>query len=159
MIVIAIDPGLTGAIAVPLTLVTAAALKRSMGLDSTKPVSVAKARLLFPTVDLDRKKDHNRAEALLLAEYSRRMFTGCPGSCMSPAIRVGRWRLSASANRPEAHARSLHARRSSLRGGESTPSIGLCRPATRAWSGNWSCLAPFKVGSNIAITSVLRGGT
>jgi crossover junction endodeoxyribonuclease RuvC len=54
--------------AVPLTLVTAAVWKRSMGLDSSK------ARLLFPTADLDRKKDHNRAEALLLAEYSRRTF-------------------------------------------------------------------------------------
>ena len=48
--------------------------KRSMGLDSTKSVSLDKARLLFPTAELDRKKDHNRAEALLLAEYSRRTF-------------------------------------------------------------------------------------
>jgi crossover junction endodeoxyribonuclease RuvC len=56
----------------PLTLVTAAVWKRSMGLDATKAVSLDKARLQFPTADLDRKKDHNRAEALLLAEYSRR---------------------------------------------------------------------------------------
>jgi crossover junction endodeoxyribonuclease RuvC len=63
-------------IAVPLTLVTAAVWKRSMGLDSSKAVSLDKARLLFPTADLDRKKDHNRAEALLLAEYSRRTFKG-----------------------------------------------------------------------------------
>jgi hypothetical protein len=61
-------------IAVPLTLVTAAVWKRSMGLDSTKSVSLDKARLLFPTAELDRKKDHNRAEALLLAEYGRRTF-------------------------------------------------------------------------------------
>ena len=61
-------------IAVPLTLVTAAVWKRSMGLDSSKAVSLDKARLQFPTADLDRKKDHNRAEALLLAEYSRRTF-------------------------------------------------------------------------------------
>ena len=47
---------------------------RSMGLDSQKAGSLDKARLLFPTADLDRKKDHNRAEALLLAEYSRRTF-------------------------------------------------------------------------------------
>jgi crossover junction endodeoxyribonuclease RuvC len=59
----------------PLTLVTAAVWKRSMGLDSSKSVSLDKARLLFPTADLDRKKDHNRAEALLLAEYSRRTFS------------------------------------------------------------------------------------
>jgi crossover junction endodeoxyribonuclease RuvC len=63
-------------IAAPLTLVTAAVWKRSMGLDSSKTVSLDKARLLFPTADLDRKKDHNRAEALLLAEYSRRTFSG-----------------------------------------------------------------------------------
>jgi crossover junction endodeoxyribonuclease RuvC len=62
-------------IAVPLTLVTAAVWKRSMGLDSTKSVSLDKARLLFPTAELDRKKDHNRAEALLLAEYGRRTFS------------------------------------------------------------------------------------
>jgi hypothetical protein len=30
--------------------------------------------LLFPTADLSRVKDHNRGEALLLAEYSRRML-------------------------------------------------------------------------------------
>lgn len=47
-----------------------------MGLDSSKSVSLDKARLLFPTAELDRKKDHNRAEALLLAEYSRRLFAG-----------------------------------------------------------------------------------
>lgn len=58
----------------PLTLVTAALWKRSMGLDSSKSVSLDKARLLFPTAELDRKKDHNRAEALILAEYSRRVF-------------------------------------------------------------------------------------
>jgi crossover junction endodeoxyribonuclease RuvC len=60
--------------AVPLALFTAAVWKRSMGLDSSKSVSLDKARLQFPTADLDRKKDHNRAEALLLAEYSRRTF-------------------------------------------------------------------------------------
>jgi crossover junction endodeoxyribonuclease RuvC len=63
-------------IAVPLHLVTAAVWKRQMGLDSSKPVSLDKARLLFPTAELARVKDHNRAEALLLAEYSRRTFVG-----------------------------------------------------------------------------------
>jgi crossover junction endodeoxyribonuclease RuvC len=62
-------------IAVPLTLVTAAVWKRFMGLDSQKAGSLDKARLLFPTADLDRKKDHNRAEACLMAEYSRRTFS------------------------------------------------------------------------------------
>jgi crossover junction endodeoxyribonuclease RuvC len=62
--------------ALPLTLVTAAVWKRSMGLDSSNSVSLDKVRLLFPTADLDRKKDHNRAEACLWAEYSRRAFRG-----------------------------------------------------------------------------------
>ena len=62
-------------IAVPLDLVPAAVWKRAMGLDSQKGASLDKARLLFPTADLDRRKDHNRAEALLLAEYGRRTLT------------------------------------------------------------------------------------
>ncbi len=56
-------------IAVPLHIVTAAMWKRSMGLGADKSASLDKARLLFPTADLDRIKDHNRAEALLLAYY------------------------------------------------------------------------------------------
>jgi crossover junction endodeoxyribonuclease RuvC len=63
-------------IAVPLHLVTATVWKRQMGLDATKSVSLDKARLLFSTAELTRIKDHNRAEALLLAEYSRRTFVG-----------------------------------------------------------------------------------
>lgn len=59
-------------IAVPLDLVPAAVWKRTMGLNSQKGASLDKARLLFPTADLDRKRDHNRAESLLLAEYGRR---------------------------------------------------------------------------------------
>jgi crossover junction endodeoxyribonuclease RuvC len=60
----------------PLTLVSAAVWKRSMGLDSNKSASLDRARLLFPTAELSRKKHHNRAEACLLAEYSRRTFIG-----------------------------------------------------------------------------------
>lgn len=63
-------------IAVPMDLVTASTWKRSMGLDSRKSASLDKARLLFPSAELDRKKDHGRAEALLLAEYSRRTQLG-----------------------------------------------------------------------------------
>jgi hypothetical protein len=64
--------------AVPLHLVTAAVWKRSMGLDSSKQTSLDKARLLFPTAELGRVKDHNRAESMLLAEYSRRVFVAQP---------------------------------------------------------------------------------
>lgn len=62
-------------IAVPLDLVTASAWKAAMGLGSDKSVSLDRARLAFPAADLDRKRDHNRAEALLLAEYNRRSWT------------------------------------------------------------------------------------
>jgi crossover junction endodeoxyribonuclease RuvC len=62
-------------VAVPLDLVTASAWKGAMGLNSQKFASLDRARLAFPTAELDRKKDHNRAEALLLAEYSRRAWT------------------------------------------------------------------------------------
>jgi len=61
-------------LAVPLHLVTAAVWKRSLALNSDKTASLDKARLLFPTAELARVKDHNRSEALLLAEYSRRML-------------------------------------------------------------------------------------
>lgn len=63
-------------IAMPLHIVTAAVWKRAMGLDSTKSASLDKARLLFPTAELSRVKDHNRAEALLMAEYARRQERG-----------------------------------------------------------------------------------
>jgi crossover junction endodeoxyribonuclease RuvC len=53
--------------------------KRALGLiatDSTdsqkKLASLTRARMLFPTADLDRVKDHNRAEALLIAHYGQR---------------------------------------------------------------------------------------
>lgn len=48
--------------------------KRAMGLDSDKERCRAKAIQLFPDAAelLARKKDHNRAEALLLAEWLRR---------------------------------------------------------------------------------------
>lgn len=38
-----------------------------------KAASLTKARLLFPEVRLFRKKDHGRAEALLIAYYGRRV--------------------------------------------------------------------------------------
>lgn len=61
-------------LAVALELVSAATWKRRMGLDANKQTSLDKARLLFPTAELARQKDHNRAEALCLAEYSRQLF-------------------------------------------------------------------------------------
>lgn len=56
-------------LAIPLHIVTASTWKRAVGLGSDKSASLDKARLLFPTAELTRVKDHNRAEALLLAHY------------------------------------------------------------------------------------------
>lgn len=48
--------------------------KRTFGLSKDKDASRLKAMELFPQLRdrLTRKKDHNRAEALLIAEYARR---------------------------------------------------------------------------------------
>lgn len=47
--------------------------QRALGLGKDKDASLDLARQLFPTAEphLKRKKDHNRAEALLLAHYGR----------------------------------------------------------------------------------------
>lgn len=45
--------------------------KKAMGLTSNKNDSLFMARTLFPEAPLTRKKDNNRAEALLLARYQR----------------------------------------------------------------------------------------
>ena len=57
----------------PVVGVSPADWKRTFGLRrSDKDASRAAAARLFPGADVARKKDHNRAEALLLAEYLRR---------------------------------------------------------------------------------------
>lgn len=57
-----------------LDLVTPAKWKRDMGISKDKDFARAKAIQLFPdaSVVLSRKKDHNRAEALLLALWLHR---------------------------------------------------------------------------------------
>ncbi|HKQ14442.1 MAG TPA: hypothetical protein VJT80_13490 [Steroidobacteraceae bacterium] len=52
---------------VSIELVTPSTWKRALGLSSDKRASLDRARLLFPTADLSRAKDHGRAEALLIA--------------------------------------------------------------------------------------------
>ena len=64
--------GVLAALGIPLQLVEPRAWKGSYGLDKDKAKSLAMARKMFPSVDLSRKKDHNRAEALLIAHYGRR---------------------------------------------------------------------------------------
>jgi len=56
---------------VPVALVPASTWKRRYRLDSDKERCRARAIELFPLAGLHRKKDHNRAEALLLANHGR----------------------------------------------------------------------------------------
>ena len=100
--------GLLQARHVPIELISPSVWKGRMGLDSEGETSRDKARLLYPTLHpkLLRKKDHNRAEALLLGRYfftqsgqrkpgSRSSKTGSSPSS-APEI-SSRSRLSASA--------------------------------------------------------------
>jgi crossover junction endodeoxyribonuclease RuvC len=52
-----------------IELATAAQWKTAMGLTKDKQRSLDAARLRFPDASLDRKKDHGRAESLMLALY------------------------------------------------------------------------------------------
>lgn len=54
--------------------VTPQVWKRMYGLSSDKDECLDKARTIFGTVGFERKRDHNRAEAALIAHYGRRMF-------------------------------------------------------------------------------------
>lgn len=68
---------------VPVELIQPQSWKRSLGMlmpkatdKEKKDASLARARMLFPSADLDRQKDHNRAEALLIAHYVQRHLMG-----------------------------------------------------------------------------------
>ena len=54
--------------------VTPQVWKKEMKLTSDKEQSLAEARLRFPQAVLKLKKDHGKAEALLIAEYARRAW-------------------------------------------------------------------------------------
>jgi hypothetical protein len=53
----------------PIELVTPSKWKAHYGLSDDKQASIDRARLLFPTCDLGAKKNHGRAEALLIAHW------------------------------------------------------------------------------------------
>jgi hypothetical protein len=59
--------GILAALQVPYTPVRPAVWKKAVGLGKDKEQARLRAQQLFPTADLRRKKDHGRAEALLLA--------------------------------------------------------------------------------------------
>ena len=69
--------GVLAAMNIPTTTVQPAVWKKAMGLGSSKDLSRARALELFPAMadKLARKKDHDRAEALLMAEWGRRHRT------------------------------------------------------------------------------------
>ena len=58
------------AAACSIELVSAASWKQACGLSRDKRASLDRARLLYPHASLSRAKDHNRAEALLIARWA-----------------------------------------------------------------------------------------
>ena len=60
----------------PFHLVTPQKWKKHFGLTADKNEALDKARELFPKAKLKLKKDINRAEALLIAEYWRQQING-----------------------------------------------------------------------------------
>jgi len=68
--------GIVGAFGLPVTLVRPQLWKKALGLNSEADKSLALARELYPAAanHLKRKRDHNRAEALLLAHYGLRVL-------------------------------------------------------------------------------------
>ena len=65
--------GLAQRFKAPLTLVPPSKWKLDMQLTSDKNLSLEMARQLWPTAPLTRKKDNGRAEALLMAEWLRKL--------------------------------------------------------------------------------------
>ncbi len=67
--------GALSSLQVPFTVVTPAKWQKAVldsGTGETKERSLSMARRLFPAVDLSRKKDHGKSDALLLAVYAAR---------------------------------------------------------------------------------------
>lgn len=57
--------------AIPIHFVTPAKWKKGIGLSGDKNASLDKARLMYPTAELDLAKHHGRAEAILIAHWAR----------------------------------------------------------------------------------------
>lgn len=68
--------GLCAGLEIPYSLIAPQTWKATMLRDmpKEKEISILRAQQLFPTIVFHRKKDHHRAEALLLAEYGRRLL-------------------------------------------------------------------------------------
>ena len=63
--------GVCAALGLRTEIITPQSWKKSYGLGKDKEIVRAKAIELFPEAPLSRKKDHNRAEALLIANYGK----------------------------------------------------------------------------------------
>ena len=61
--------GVCAAIGLPVEIITPQSWKKHYRLGSDKEIVRAKAIELYPEAPLSRKKDHNRAEAILIARY------------------------------------------------------------------------------------------
>lgn len=70
--------GVLGALHLAHTRVRSAIWKRALGLGKDKEQARLRAMQLFPGADLRHKKDHGRAEALLLAYWGWRQRPGLP---------------------------------------------------------------------------------
>ncbi len=77
--------GVLSALGIGYRLVSAKAWKRDLGLGREKRKSLELARELFPSLAkcLERERDHNRAEALLIAHWYLRQQAGlsCAAAC------------------------------------------------------------------------------
>ena len=63
--------GVVAGLGLPLHLVESKDWKRYFRLNADKELARGLAARMFPSVDLSRKKDHGRAEALLIAAYGK----------------------------------------------------------------------------------------
>lgn len=66
---------------IPFDMVAPQAWKRRLNVSADKDSTLGLARVKFPGVDhFERKKDHNRAEAALIAYYGRMTWVGDKGA-------------------------------------------------------------------------------
>lgn len=72
--------GILSALKIPYTLVTPQRWKKTLmdGMGKDKDASRVVAMRLFPSADLHLKKHHGRADAILIAEYIRRIHAPNP---------------------------------------------------------------------------------
>lgn len=68
--------GVAAGLGIPVELVEPRAWKRYFGLGPDKDQARGLASRLYPSVDLSKKKDHGRAEALLIARYGMEKIQG-----------------------------------------------------------------------------------